>query len=129
MVVFARGVFLNFALDSDELRDRYSPGVLYPKNECESSSAANSSQPTRLLTVHMSARGLGLSALWDMLTLAVVLSHYRRGGVSVLSANSVVSPASQPLESRTWTQRCPVVSGSPPPPTELLPQLYLKSCC
>ncbi|KAF3836436.1 hypothetical protein F7725_028994 [Dissostichus mawsoni] len=63
MVVFARGVFLNFALDSDELRDCYSPGVLYHKNECESSSAANSSQPTRLLTVHMSARGPGLSVL------------------------------------------------------------------
>ncbi len=26
MVEFARGVFLNFASDSDELRDRYSPG-------------------------------------------------------------------------------------------------------
>lgn len=61
------------------------------------------------------------------LSVVVVLSHYRRGGVSALSVNSMMSPASLPLEPRTWTQRCPVVSCTPPP--KLLPQLYLKTCC
>lgn len=40
---------------------------------------------------------------------AVVLSHYHRRWVSMLSLNSMMSPASQPLELSTWTQRCPVV--------------------
>lgn len=36
MVVFARGVFLNFALDSDELRDCYSPGDSAEINSADS---------------------------------------------------------------------------------------------